>query len=258
MAKRLWVIRIHSHSKSATTSGRWWLAWSPGTTTGWWWRPSSRSSSSTSSPSSTTTPGTLSTLLHVGNIGLHFGTWAGFVSSAGALYVTYVILSDFVKQFTLDHYNTTTNFSHIQDTHTLVFCEWRIQFEIYSIHADQKVNYVVLVDQMLWICWTNLKDCSKNVQQCTRCTSWPTQLFSSRVHKLSTAWHANLLYFRTSTKFPVTIRFMFRRNTKNFPKIQKHVSIGITPCVTGELTNFLLLGVQIYFTDLFLDKKFAW
>ena len=46
---------------------RWWSVWSAVTTTGWWWRRLSRSSSSTSSPSSITTPGTLSTLSHVGH-----------------------------------------------------------------------------------------------------------------------------------------------------------------------------------------------
>ena len=47
---------------------RWWSVWSAVTTTGWWWRRLSRSSSSTSSPSSITTPGTLSTLSHVGRL----------------------------------------------------------------------------------------------------------------------------------------------------------------------------------------------
>ena len=49
-------------------STRWWSVWSAVTTTGWWWRRLSRSSSSTSSPSSITTPGTLSTLSHVGRL----------------------------------------------------------------------------------------------------------------------------------------------------------------------------------------------
>ena len=75
MVKLLWVDQnsklllffLHFLTKISFPP-RWWSVWSAVTTTGWWWRRSSRSSSSTSSPSSITTPGTLSTLSHVGHL----------------------------------------------------------------------------------------------------------------------------------------------------------------------------------------------
>ena len=124
-------------------SPRWWSVLSAVTTTGWWWRRWSRSSSSTSSPSSITTPGTLSTLSHVGRL------------------IEY----------------------HIKRCQSLpLFID------------SKKITFL-----------SNLRLCtwSKFAQAETRCT------YSA-------------------------------------------------VCFQGEFANFLLLGVQIYFTDLFLDKKFAW
>ena len=133
MAKLLWVNKDSENLISS--SARWWSAWRPGTTMGWWWRPSSRSLSSTSSPSSTTTPGTLSTLSHVGIL------W------------------------------------FFSDT--------------------------VLVNFLLFDCNYKKSEIRTNRNRRSR-------------------WHI------------------------------------FAACIPGELTNFLLLGFQIYFTDLFLDKKFAW
>ena len=119
---------------------RWWSVWSAVTTTGWWWRRLSRSSSSTSSPSSITTPGTLSTLSHVG----HF--------------IAY----------------------HIK-----------------------------------------------------RCQSLPLFIDSMKITFLTNLWLCVWSQAETQCTYSAV-------------------------CFQGELANFLLLGVQIYFTDLFLDKKFAW
>jgi len=56
----------------------------------------------------------------------------------------------------------------------------------------------------------------------------------------------------------VVMEAVVEKFVKYFKSILHHNTWYFVYFVTCELTNFLLLGVQIYFTDLFLDKKFAW